>query len=226
MPLKWYPAVAAAVFALFLALFLIARAWNVPVLADPTPQLRQAGVPAAFLGVGLLLVDALLPVPSSLVMIAHGAAFGVALGTLLSVIGSMGAALVGFGLGRRGGPLLDRLISPRERSTADRLLEHWGVLAIVLTRPVPLLAETVAVLAGASSLGWGRVTLAALAGTLPAAVIYALTGAAVAAFGSRALVLAAAVAVAACAWLVDRHLAPRLIRNCPRALAETSSGTV
>ena len=77
MSLKWYPAVAAAVFALFLALFLIARAWNVPVLADPTPQLRQAGVPAAFLGVGLLLVDALLPVPSSLVMIAHGAAFGV-----------------------------------------------------------------------------------------------------------------------------------------------------
>jgi hypothetical protein len=143
--LKWYPVVAAAVFALFLALFLIAQAWGVPVLTDPTPQLRQAGAPAAFLGVALLLADAVLPVPSSLVMIAHGAAFGVALGTLLSVIGSTGAALVGFGLGRRGGPLLDRFSSPRERSTADRLLKRWGVLAIVLTRSVPLLAETVAV---------------------------------------------------------------------------------
>jgi uncharacterized membrane protein YdjX (TVP38/TMEM64 family) len=222
MTLKWYPVVAATVLASFLALFLIARAWDVSVLTDPTPQLRQAGAPAAFLGVGLLLVDAALPVPSTLVMIAHGAAFGVALGTLLSVIGSTGAALIGFGLGRRGGPLLDRFISPRERASADRLLERWGVLAIVITRPVPLLAETVAVLAGASSLGLGRVTLAALAGTLPAAAIYSLTGAAVAGFENRALVFVAAVAVAACAWQVDRHVAPRLILNRSRALAETS----
>jgi uncharacterized membrane protein YdjX (TVP38/TMEM64 family) len=213
MTLKRYPAVAVAVFALFLALFLIAQAWDVSLLVDPTPQLRRASVPAAFLGVGLLLTDAALPVPSSLVMIAQGAAFGVALGTLLSVIGSTGAALIGFALGRRGGPLLERLISPRERASADRLLEHWGTLAIVVTRPVPLLAETVAVLAGASSLGWGRMTLAALAGTLPTAVIYALTGAAVAGFGNGALVFAAAVSVAACAWQVDHRAAPWLIRN-------------
>ena len=86
-----------------------------------------------------------LPVPFSLVMVAHGALFGVAVGTtLLSVVGSTVAALVGFALGRRGGPLLTRLVPPEERVRADRLLTRWGTLAIIVTRPVPLLAETTA----------------------------------------------------------------------------------
>src|SRR5215211_6626130 len=50
----------------------------------------------------LLVVDVVLPVPSNLVMIAHGALFGVAIGTFLSLVGSIGAALVGFAIGQRG----------------------------------------------------------------------------------------------------------------------------
>jgi uncharacterized membrane protein YdjX (TVP38/TMEM64 family) len=64
----------------------------------------------------------------------------------------------------------------------------------------------VAVLAGTSSLGWKKAMLGALVGSLPAAAIYALTGAAVADFGSGALVFCAAVAVGACVWLVERRL--------------------
>src|SRR5215208_2778221 len=131
-------------------------------------------------------------------MIAHGAVFGVVLGTLLSLLGSLGAMLVGFAMGRRGGAVLTRCVSPRERATADRLLERYGALAIVVTRPVPLLAETVAVLAGASPLGWKRAMLAALIGSLPAAAIYALAGAV--GVGSGALVFAAVVVLAGGTW--------------------------
>jgi hypothetical protein len=46
----------------------------------------------------------------------------------------------------------------------------------LLSRPVSLLAETVTVLA-ASSIGWGRAMLAALAGSAPEAAVYALAGA-------------------------------------------------
>jgi uncharacterized membrane protein YdjX (TVP38/TMEM64 family) len=123
------------------------------------------------------VADVALPVPSSVVMIANGALFGVVAGSALSLVGSMGAALLGFAIGRWSGPLLARLVPADERAHADRLLGRWGALAIVVTRPVPILAETVTILAGASSLGWRRAALAAFGGTLPAAVLYAMTGA-------------------------------------------------
>lgn len=211
-------------FALFLALFLLAEVWGVPFLSDPAPQVRGAGVAGALLGVGLLVADVVLPVPSSLVMLAHGAVFGVGLGTLLSVLGGTGATLVGFGLGRRGGALLARFVSIQERVAADRLLQRWGALAIIVTRPVPLLAETVAVLAGASTLGWGKATLAALVGTAPPAVIYALAGAAPTGAGGGALLFIVVMAVAGVTWLAERRLGRWLGRNREQAFAETPSG--
>jgi len=175
-------------------------------LADPTPLLRQGGILAGILGVGLLIADVLLPVPSSLVMVAHGALFGVLKGTLLSLLGSVGAALVGFAIGRRGGKLLDRLVTPAERARADQMLARWGALAIAVTRPVPLLAETVAIMAGASPLGWGRMALAAVAGSLPPSLMYALTGATVVNFHSTALMFGAVLLVTGSFWLAGKLL--------------------
>jgi uncharacterized membrane protein YdjX (TVP38/TMEM64 family) len=206
--MKWLAAAGATVFAVLLLLFLLGDAWQAPLLTDPAAQLRRADPLTALLGVALLVVDAVLPVPASLVMIALGAVFGAVLGTLLAALGTMGATLFGFALGRRGGVLLERHVSPRERERADRLLTRWGALAIVVSRPVPLLAETTAILAGASSLGWERATLAALAGAIPTAVIYALTGAVAAGVGSGALVFGIAVLMTGCAWLADRYLSP------------------
>ena len=80
---------------LFLLLFLLVEWLQVPLLTDPSRWLERGGGWAALLGVGLLIADVVLPVPSSLVMIAHGALFGVAWGTLLSLVGS---ALVARGI--------------------------------------------------------------------------------------------------------------------------------
>jgi uncharacterized membrane protein YdjX (TVP38/TMEM64 family) len=223
---KRYVLVAGAIFAVFLVLFVLGEAWGLPLLSDPSLQLRGAGLAAAALGVGLLVADVVLPVPSSLVMIAHGAVFGAGLGALLSLVGGVGATLVGFGLGRRGGALLTRFVSPQERATADRLLQRWGALAIIVTRPVPLLAETVAVLAGASSLGWGKVTLAALAGTAAPAVIYALAGAAPAGAGNGSLVLIVVIGIGSIAWLAERGVGRVLGWRRDRTDVEPSSGTV
>jgi len=55
------------------------------------------------------------------------------------------------------------------------LLARRGTLAIIVTRPVLLLSETTALMAGASPLGWRRVALAALAGSLPGALRPVLT---------------------------------------------------
>jgi uncharacterized membrane protein YdjX (TVP38/TMEM64 family) len=187
---------------------LIVEALGVPLLSDPTPWMKHGGVLTAVLGVGLLIADVLLPVPSSLVMVAHGALFGVVVGTLLSLLGSVGAALFGFAIGRRGGKFLDRVVTPAERLRANHLLARWGALAIIVTRPIPLLAETVAIMSGASSLGWGTVALASLAGSLPPALLYALTGAAVANFQNTSLMFGVVLLVAGLFWLVGRLLEP------------------
>jgi uncharacterized membrane protein YdjX (TVP38/TMEM64 family) len=202
---------------LFLGVFALAEALHVPLLTEPGPWLAHSGAGAAAVGVGLLVVDVLLPVPSSLVMIAHGALFGVLPGTLLSLAGSLGAGLLGFAIGRRGGPLYARLVPEGERRRADELLRAWGDLAIVVTRPVPILAETVAVLAGASSLGWGRMTAATLAGSLPAALLYALTGATAARLDNVALVFSLVLLVAGAFWSVGRVLRTRPPREASDA---------
>ena len=203
--IRRYWAISGLILACLLLLFLLVEALDLPLLTDPSPWLAGGGVAAALVGVGLLVVDVVLPVPSNLVMIAHGALFGVAIGTLLSLVGSTGAALVGFAIGRRGGPLLARLLSPAERAYADRLLTRWGALAIVVTRPVPLVAELVTILAGASPLGWGRAMLAVLLGSLPAALLYALAGAASASLEAGALVFALVLLLGAVFGLVARR---------------------
>lgn len=204
--MKRYLLIVVALMASFLLLFLAVESAGVPLLTDPTPSMRHGGVLAAALGVGLLVADVLLPVPSSLVMVAHGAIFGVVSGTLLSVLGSMGAALFGFAIGRRGGKLIERLVTPDERAHANKMLARWGALAVVVTRPVPLLAETVAIITGASPLGWGRMTLASFAGSLPPALLYALTGAAYANFQSATLMFGAVLLVAGSFFLIGRLL--------------------
>src|SRR5215216_7345325 len=150
--MKRYLLIVVALVTCFTVLFFIAEALGVPLLSDPTPWMKHGGLLAASLGVGLLIADVVLPVPSSLVMVAHGALFGVVQGTILSLFGSVGAAMFGFGIGRRGGKLLERVVTPAERARANSLLQRWGALAVIVTRPVPLLAETVAIIAGTSSL--------------------------------------------------------------------------
>jgi uncharacterized membrane protein YdjX (TVP38/TMEM64 family) len=204
--MKRYLLVMGGMLALFLLLFFLVEGLGVPLLTDPTPWLNRGGAWAAALGVALLVGDVLLPVPSSVVMVANGALFGVPIGTLLSLLGSTGATLFGFWIGRRGGKMLDRLVPPAERERADLLLQRWGMLAIVVTRPIPLVAETVAIMAGASPLPWTRTALAALAGSLSPALLYALTGAAAGRFQNTALMFLFVLLITGVFWIIGRKI--------------------
>ena len=203
--MKHYLLLIGAMMALLLGLFGLATQLDVPLLSDPRPWLERRGPLAALVGVGLLAGDVVLPVPSTLVMMAHGALFGVTLGTALSLVGSTVSALVGFAIGRSGGPLLARLVPESERQRAYALLSRWGGLAVLVTRPVPIVAETVAILAGTSPMGWGRMVLATLAGALPASLLYALAGATAATFDNALLVLALVLVMAGVFWALGRR---------------------
>ncbi|HWM92357.1 MAG TPA: VTT domain-containing protein [Thermoanaerobaculia bacterium] len=208
-PMRSYWLLLGLMSGIFLALFGLVQALDIAFLADPGPWLSESGRwGAAATGVALLVADVFLPVPASLIMVAHGALFGVAGGTLLSLAGGMAAASVGFAFGRWGSASLHRWVPEDERRRADALLRQWGDLAIVVTRPIPILAESVAILAGTSPLGWRRFLLASAAGTLPAALLYALTGATAARLDSAFLMFGLVMLVAALVWLGGRRLSP------------------
>lgn len=202
--LRRYLLVLGAVLAVLLLAFLAAEALGVPLLTDPAPAMSAATPAAAAVGVGLLLADVLLPVPASAVMIGHGLLFGAVAGAALSLVGGVGATLLAFLIGRRSRRLVRRLVGEREQQRADRFLARHGLLALVVTRPVPMIAEIVAMAAGASTVSWRRATLAAVLGTLPAAVVYAVAGAAVATVDSGILAFLAVLALAAVPWILMR----------------------
>lgn len=214
-PMKRYALVVVGLKLALLALFGLVTALGVPLLTDPAPWMGEASVGVAALGVGLLVADVLVPVPSSLVMVAHGALFGAALGALLSVVGSVLAAALGFWIGRRGGPLLDRIMSPEERARGDRLIARHGGLAVVLSRPLPILAETVSIIAGTSPMRWSKLLLAATLGVLPPSLLYAITGASAATLDDQVLMFAAVMGAALLFWLISRAVERRLSPEAP-----------
>ena len=203
--MKRYAVVSGALIAALTLLFVLVEAFHVPVLTDESPLgSGNELLGAAAIGVALLVIDVFLPVPSSVVMVANGALFGVLLGTVLSLIGSLGAFVVGFALGRRGTTVVTAQVPEDERQRADRYFARWGVAAIILSRPVPILAETVSFVAGTSVLGWRAALGAAIVGSLPTAAVYAVAGAMAASFATAGVVFAVVVLLAGGAALVLR----------------------
>jgi uncharacterized membrane protein YdjX (TVP38/TMEM64 family) len=204
--MKGYGLVMFSMMAFFLGLFVVVEWLDMSLLTNPSAVLHRGGFTAGATGVLLLILDVFLPVPSSLVMTGHGTLFGIGMGTALSLFGSMGAAALGFYLGRRGAKLLDRLVSDEERKRANQWIERWGAVGIVATRPIPLVAETVTIVAGASSLTWGKLLSASLAGSLPTAFLYAVTGATAMHLPHSLLPFGLATVIAGIFWVIGRKL--------------------
>ena len=200
-------AVAAGVAFVAIVGLALAEALDVTLLVDPAEVMAPSGV-AAGVGVLLLVVDVVLPVPSSVVMLAHGALFGVVPGAALSLLGRAGNAVLGVVLGRAAGRAL-RGHGGGRRGYGDRgteLVRRWGLAAVVLTRPVPVLAESTLVAAAALGLPAPAVVTAAVAGAVPEAVLYALAGDVAASHTGAAVVFVAVGLLAVAAWITGARV--------------------
>lgn len=130
------------------------------------------------LGMALLLVDLLLPIPATGIMTALGMVYGFWLGWLFAATGSALAGIVGYALVRSGGDALARrLAKPAELQSFRALFERWGALAVISSRALPILPEVMAVLAGLARMRFGHFLAALLAGTVPVSALYAWWGA-------------------------------------------------
>jgi len=140
--------------------------------------LDRAGVGSAVVIVGLLVADVLLPVPSSFVMVFSGAAFGVVLGSALALTGSIAGEWLGFELARRHGrTMAARLVGSDELDRLAGFFARHGTTAVIMTRPLPVVMETISIIAGLSDMSRGRFLGASLLGTAPIVVAYAYAGA-------------------------------------------------
>lgn len=139
---------------------------------DPPPP----PVVLAVAEIGVLAVDLLLPVPSSLVATLGGASLGLAAGTACAWLGMMLGSCAGWLLGRvvgiRGASALD----PDARAAVEAQERRYGPLAIVVTRPLPILAEAAALLAGAAGMPWQTFLAAAAPANLAIAFAWSLAG--------------------------------------------------
>ena len=161
-----------------------------------------AGAGSALTVIFLLAVDLFLPVPSSLVMILSGAAFGVTWGAAISLVGSIGGEWLGCELVRRYGQrMAERLVGQDELERLRRVFDRHGAAAVAATRPVPVLMETMSVVAGLSGMARSSFLLASLVGTMPIAVVYAWAGAMSRELGSLVPAIVILIAVAATGWV-------------------------
>lgn len=168
------------------------------ILAEPGPA-------AAALVVGLLSIDLFLPVPSSLVMILSGVLFGVWRGALLALAGSLIGNWAGFELARRyGHDTARRLVGAAQLERMGRVFARHGAAAILVTRPVPVLMETLSVVAGLSGMRRGTFLAASLAGTIPTVFAYAYAGALSIAVGSVFPAVLGLMIVVAAGWTLAR----------------------
>ena len=182
-----------------------ARAW----MAD-------AGVSGAAVVFGLLAVDIFIPVPSSIVMILSGAAFGVVWGSLLAFAGSIGGEWLGFELARKYGTALSaRFIGDaQERRRLNDALATHGAAAIAVTRALPVVMETMSIVAGLSTMRRSTFLIASAIGTAPIVVVYAYAGAKSRETGSLVPAIVILMAVAAAGWVWYRA-----IRTAPSSAA-------
>jgi uncharacterized membrane protein YdjX (TVP38/TMEM64 family) len=142
-------------------------AWLDP--PPPAPLLAAAEI-------GVLAADILLPVPSSLVATLGGASLGLAAGTACGWLGMTLGSLAGWLLGRVAGGRSLAGIDASARAALAARERRFGPLVVVLTRPLPILAEAAAILAGATGMPWRAFLAAAAPANLAIAFAWSLAG--------------------------------------------------
>jgi uncharacterized membrane protein YdjX (TVP38/TMEM64 family) len=125
----------------------------------------------------LLFIDILLPVPSSIVMALSGKFLGPWWGALASFTGAMLAAWAGYLACRHGGDrLFKKLKGDEDTRRVSVWFEQYGIYALVLSRPVPMLTEILSCLAGLTYFKFTTFSMASALGTLPVCLVYSVAG--------------------------------------------------
>lgn len=190
-----------------LLLFFVIQVLQLPFLAEDTSfLLRQKRWVAGLAGVGLLIADVIAPVPSSFIMLANGILFGSTWGTALSVTGGLGAATLGYWLGAQSERAGKRWFGDEALVRANSFFRKHGIIAVIVSRPIPILAEAVSIIAGVSRMPAKKFFPAVFIGLLPTAIIYAIAGAYTLDLNGGLYAFLSVMLLAGAVWLIGRWM--------------------
>lgn len=166
--------------------------------------LRELGPWAAAAGVGLLVADIALPIPSTIVMSALGATYGFWVGGLLSILGSMLAGLTAYGLARWAGrPAAIWIAGEDSLVRTEELFARGGAWLVLTSRWLPILPEAVACLAGLARMPFRTFFWALMVGSIPLGLTFAWVGTLTEDREGLALALSAGLPIGA--WLLRQR---------------------
>ena len=147
----------------------------------------------------ILSSDVVLPIPSSVVMVLNGFVLGPVLGSLLSLISLMLTAIIGYYIGKGG-----RSWGSTQESV--QLIGRYGVYAVLLTRGIPILSESICLVCGLNQMDFQKYLWVNLIGYLPLCILYALLGHLGKAGDAFITVVLLSVAVTILFWIFGRKL--------------------
>jgi uncharacterized membrane protein YdjX (TVP38/TMEM64 family) len=130
------------------------------------------------LGILLLLVDLLLPIPGTIVMSALGVVYGFWIGGLIATIGSMLAGILGYGVGRFfDEKFAKRWLGEKDFEKGRSLFDKSGAWVVAVSRALPILPEVIACMAGLLRMPFGKFVIALACGSIPMGFLFAWIGA-------------------------------------------------
>jgi uncharacterized membrane protein YdjX (TVP38/TMEM64 family) len=166
-------------------------------------SVQGRGTAAAAVCFILLCADVLLPVPSSFVAVVSGQALGTAAGGILNWCGFTLGHAIGFLLSRAWGrPAARRFVGDEGLRRAGESWRGGATVAIILSRPIPVLAEAMSMFAGLTEFSFGRFAATIAVANIPHSFIYSWAGARVKDLASLNLLVAAGVGLPAAAYLL------------------------
>jgi uncharacterized membrane protein YdjX (TVP38/TMEM64 family) len=126
---------------------------------------------------GLLAFDVFLPVPSSIVSTGAGALLGFWRGAMVVWTGMTAGCLIAYALGRGASQGARRVVGGESLARAQGLSQRFGAWAILICRPVPVLAEATVVFAGIVRAPLGPFLALTASSNLGIALAYSAVGA-------------------------------------------------
>ena len=173
--------------------------------APPSPGVLFVAVAA------ILATDVFLPVPSGPISTLAGSQLGIVSGTLASAIGMTLGGTIAFALARRWGrPLAERLSSPQSLTDLESIANTCGVSLVLVTRPLPVLAEAAVLLLGTLQMKWRTFLPILVVSNLIIAACYATLGSTASEHDWLPIAVCLSMAVPICLVLVIKHRFSRL----------------
>jgi uncharacterized membrane protein YdjX (TVP38/TMEM64 family) len=210
LPMVKLALVFVAVMAVIIAPFLV---WGATIerLAPALLTTASTKLLIAAIGAALLTADVALPIPSSIISVMVCLLTDPLLGAAAILVGMLGSFLCGYYLGRLvPQDALRRWVGPELWDSVSRQAARSGVIWIMASRPVPVLAEATSIISGSLGVPFKPAMLAALLSSAGVAGCYGAAAVVGLSNGGFWLAFAMSIALAALLWLLSRTWRDRM----------------